>query len=319
MSQLLELRHLKTLVALRATGSLVEAAERVFLTQSALSHQIKELEARIGAPLFVRKSRPLRFTEAGKRLLDLADRVLQLVAEAERELNQLVHGEAGRLFMAIECHSCFNWLLPTIERFRGQWPAVELDFSGGFTFDPLPALAAGDVDLVITADPLELRGVTYLPLFAYEMQLALAADHRLADQPFINPADLAGETLITYPVERHRLDVFTRFLQPAAVEPGALRTAELTLMAVQLVASGRGVCALPNWVLAEYQSKALIAVKSAGEAGVWPTLYAAIREEFTATPYMLDFLNQAKEHCFAHLPGVRMPREGATPQRGAKH
>ena len=230
----------------------MDAAERVFLTQSALSHQIKELEGRIGAQLFVRKSRPLRFTLAGKRLLDLADRVLQLVGDAERELNQLVHGEAGRLFMAIECHSCFNWLLPTIERFRNQWPAVELDFSGGFMFDPLPALAEGEVDLVITADPVELKDIAYLPLFDYEMQLAVASDHRLAGKAFLEPRDLAGETLITYPVDRDRLDVFTRFLQPASVEPAAIRTAELTLMAVQLVASGRGICALPNWVLSEY-------------------------------------------------------------------
>ncbi|TQV66133.1 LysR family transcriptional regulator [Exilibacterium tricleocarpae] len=311
MSHLLELRHLKTLAALRETGSLVDAAERVCLTQSALSHQIKELEGRIGASLFVRKSRPLRFTQAGKRLLSLADRVLALVADAERELNQLVHGEAGRLFMAIECHSCFNWLLPTIERFRGQWPAVELDFAGGFTFDPLPALAAEEVDLVITADPVALKSVVYLPLFSYEMQLALAADHRLAGRAFIEPQDLAEETLITYPVDRDRLDVFTRFLRPAAVEPRALRTAELTLMAVQLAASGRGVCALPNWVLEEYRAKALIAVKSAGATGVWPTLYAAVREESVTTAYVRDFLSQAREHCLAQLPGVRAPRGGA--------
>ncbi len=305
MNTLVELRHLKTLIALRESGSLVEAAERVFLTQSALSHQIKELEGRIGAPLFVRKSRPLRFTPAGQRLLSLAERVLQLIGDAERELSQLVHGEAGRLFMAIECHSCFNWLLPTIERFRNQWPAVELDFSGGFTFDPLPALAAGEVDLVVTADPLPLRGLSYMALFAYEMQLALAANHRLAGQAVIQPQDLAGETLITYPVDRHRLDVFTRFLQPAAVEPAAVRHAELALMAVQMVASGRGICALPNWVLSEYCSSALIAVKSAGPKGVWPTLYAAVREESAGSAYVADFLNQAKAHCLAHLPGVR--------------
>src|SRR5690625_1029756 len=137
---MLEIRHMRTLIALRDTGSLVEAAERVFLTQSALSHQVKELEGRLGAELFARKSRPLRFTEAGKRLLRLSEEVLERIELAERDVKKLLHGEAGRLYMAIECHSCFNWLMPTVNDFRNQWPAVALDFSGGFVFEPLPAL-----------------------------------------------------------------------------------------------------------------------------------------------------------------------------------
>lgn len=302
---MLEIRHLKTLVALRETGSLVEAAERLFLTQSALSHQLKELESRLDCELFVRKSRPLRFTEAGKRLLTLADDVLARVAETERDLQKLIHGEAGRLYMAIECHSCFNWLMPTVEVYRNQWPAIELDFSSGFTFEPLPALAQGDVDVVITSDPLPIKGVLYVPLFSYEMHIAIANNHPLHTKAFLQPEDLADQTIITYPVERSRLDVFKNFLDPAGVEPKGIRTSELTLMMVQLVVSGRGVCALPNWVLAEYVDQALISVRSAGENGIWPTLYAAVREEQSTTPFVQDFLKLAKAHCLKNLAGVK--------------
>ena len=175
----IELRHLRTLVALRDTGSLVEAAERVFLTQSALSHQIKELESRIDCTLFVRKTRPVRFTSAGNLLLRLADEVLPRVHSAELDLQRLAGGESGRIFMAIECHSCFEWLLPAIDEYRDQWPDVELDIASGFHFAPLPALGRGDLDLVITADPLEDSNVHYFPLFSYEAQLALAKDHHL--------------------------------------------------------------------------------------------------------------------------------------------
>jgi len=302
---MLEVRHLKTLVALRETGSLVEAAERLYLTQSALSHQLKELEGRLECELFIRKSRPLRFSEAGKRLLLLADDVLARISDAERDINKLLHGEAGRLFMAIECHSCFNWLMPTVEIFRNQWPAIELDFSGGFTFEPLPALAQGEIDLVITSDPLPLRGVSYLPLFSYEMQVGMANDHFLIAKHFLEPQDLADQTLITYPVERGRLDIFKQFLNPANVEPAAVRQSELTLMIVQLVATGRGLCALPNWVLAEYVDKELITVRGAGEQGIWPTLYAAVREEQVGVAYVQDFVQLARAHCLNNLQGVR--------------
>lgn len=302
---MLEVRHLKTLVALRETGSLVEAAERLFLTQSALSHQLKELEGRLNCELFIRKSRPLRFSEAGKRLLLLADDVLAKVSDAERDVKKLLQGEAGRLFMAIECHSCFNWLMPTVEQFRNQWSAIELDFSGGFTFEPLPALVQGEVDLVITSDPLPLKDVEYIPLFSYEMHIGIANNHLLSTKTFLQPHDLIDQTLITYPVERTRLDVFKQFLNPAGVEPFAVRTSELTLMMVQLVASGRGVCALPNWVLAEYAEKQLISVRSAGEKGIWPTLYAAVRKDSLHAGYLQDFLLLAKSHCLKNLQGVK--------------
>ena len=300
----IELRHLRTLAALRDTGSLVEAAERVFLTQSALSHQLKDLEGRIGCALFIRKTRPVRFTSAGTRLLKLADQVLPLVHGAEVDVSRLAGGETGRIYMAIECHSCFEWLLPAIDTYREAWPDVELDIASGFHFAPLPALGRGDLDLVITADPIPDIGLAYRPLFSYEAQLAIAKNHPLAEREWVEPADLASEVLIAYPVDRNRMDVFTSFLDPAGVEPARVRTAELTTMMVQLVASGRGVACLPNWALHEYRTDDYVATASLGEEGVWPTLYAAVREDQAETSFIAGFVDIAKETCFANLVGI---------------
>ncbi|MDR5901799.1 LysR family transcriptional regulator [Halomonas icarae] len=302
---MLELRHLRTLIALRDAGSLVEAAERVHLTQSALSHQIKDLEERLGSPLFVRKTRPVEFTRAGQRLLTLAEQVLSQVRMAERDLARLAGNEQGRLHMAIECHSCFQWLMPTIDHFRDHWPEVEVDIPGGHHFDPLPALAREQLDLVITADPQPLPGVHYEPLFRYEGLLAVARQHRLAGKSFVTPEALGDETLITYPVEHSRLDVFTQFLDPAGIQPREVRTAELTIMMMQLVASGRGVCALPNWALTEYLERDYVKAVTLGEKGVWSTLFAAIREETRQAPWMEDFLRTARETSFAVLDGIK--------------
>ena len=302
---MIELRHLKTLVALRDTGSLVDAADRLFLTQSALSHQIKDLEERLNCSLFVRKTKPPRFTSAGRRLLTLADEAIPLFKNAERDLARLAGGEAGRLHICIECHSCFQWLIPCIDRYRGNWPEVELDLTGGFNFAPLPALVRGDLDLVVTSDPVSLPGIDYVPLFRYEALLAIDKQHALANKDFIEPADIAGQVLITYPVERDRLDVFTGFLDPAVVDPLDVRTAELTPMMVQQDASGRGVACLPNWALTEYTTNQTILAKKMGETGLWSTLYAAIREDQRDTPFMEDFLATAIDTCFSHLQGIR--------------
>ena len=224
----------------------------MFLTQSALSHQIKELEGRLGCSLFLRKTRPVRFTSAGNRLLQLADEVLPPLHNAELDLDRFAGGQSGRIIMAIECHSCFEWLLPAIDAYCNEWRNVELDISSGFHFAPFPALARGDLDLVITADPLGEPGITYFPIFSYESQLAVAKRHPLVEKPWAEPRDLADEVVITYPVDRERLDLFSGFLEPPGVEPVRVRHAELTTMIVQLVASGRGVTCLPNWALHEY-------------------------------------------------------------------
>lgn len=299
----LDIRQLRTLLALRDTGTLVEAADQLCLTQSALSHQVKDLEAQLGQPVFVRKSRPVRFTEPGARLLQLAEEVIGALDNAERDLTKLLHGEAGRLHMAIECHSCFNWLMPVIDQFRPNWPQVELDFSAGFTFEPLPALARGEVDLVVTTDPVPLKGVVYEPLFDCEIQLAVSPRHPLAALDSVSPEDLADELLITYPVAPDRLDIFTRFLTPAGIAP-TVRTTEMTLMMVQMVASGRGVCCLPNWVLDEYANLGQLHCLSLGD-GLWTRVQLGLRRETQQLPFAREFIQLARNHCYKTLSGIK--------------
>lgn len=303
---MLEIRHLETLLAIRQRGSLQEAAECLHVTQSALSHQLRDLEVRLRIPLLNRRTRPARLTTAGLRLVALAEDVLPRIRAAESELQRLSSGQAGRLHVAIDCHSCFQWLMPTLDAFRKNWPEVSLDLTAAFAFAPLPALVRGDVDIVITSDPQPLEVVSYTPLFAYELVLAVSGRGPLARQSVVEPEDLADQTLITYPVARERLDIFTAFLDPATVEPAAVRTAELTAMMVQLVISGRGVAALPNWALDEYRTLPGLRICRLGE-GIWRTLYTAVRHEDKNSPYMRSFLTQATETSFATLAGIRAP------------
>ncbi|HCE41234.1 transcriptional activator MetR [Alcanivorax sp. 521-1] len=302
---MLELRHLNTLLAIREAGSLVEAAERLHVTQSALSHQLKDLEHRLGVALIVRRTRPIRFTPAGQRVLELARQVLPRVRRTETELRRLAAGRSGRLHIAIECHSCFQWLMPALDRFREGWPEVELDLSAAFSFTPQSALVRGDLDMVITSDPVDDEAVRYLPLFRYELVLAVARDSALARPGFVSAGDLADQVLIAYPVEHERLDVFTAFLDPAGVAPASVRTAELTPMMVQLVAAGRGVAALPNWALTEYLDLKLVEAARLGEAGVWRTLYAAVRDGDESVPFIQEFMETARELCFQNLSGIK--------------
>lgn len=312
---MLEIRHLETITAIRDAGSLQEAAERLHVTQSALSHQLRDLETRLKTPLLNRRTRPARLTTAGLRVLALADEILPRLKATERELQRLAAGKTGRLHLAIECHSCFQWLMPALDAFRQDWPDVTLDLSAAFSFAPLPALVRGDLDVVITSDPQELEAVSYLPLFRYELVLAVAAANPLSQYRYIEPRQLEEQVLITYPVEKQRLDVFTAFLDPAGIEPASVRTAELTPIIAQLVASQRGVAALPNWALTEYLNQGWLRVCHLGEHGVWRTLYAAVRIEDADAHYLKAFIDKAQEICFKTLSGIKTHR--ARPVFGA--
>lgn len=301
---MIELKHLKTLTSLRDTGSLTATATSLHLTQSALSHQIKDLESRIGGQLFLRKTRPVKFTSEGEILLKLADEILPKLAKAENEIASLKEDVNGRLHMAIECHSCFQWLMPALREYQVAWPSVTLDFSSGFGFEPLPALMNGELDLVITSDIQPRSEVHYEPLFDFEMRLVTATNHPLAEKRFIEPQDLSHETMLSYPVQKNRLDVVKHFLQPAGIEPAKWKQADNTLMLVQMVSAGLGVAALPNWAISEFSRQGLITSIPLG-GGLWRRLFAATRHSDRNKRYLQAFFTTARQQSKSHLEGIK--------------
>ncbi|MEL6531551.1 MAG: LysR family transcriptional regulator [Pseudomonadota bacterium] len=286
----IEFRHLKTIKAIHDCGGLARAADQLHITQSALSHQIKGLEAQAGVELFVRRAKPMRLSAAGMKLLGLAEEVLPRVAALEEELGGLRAGHAGRMHIAIECHACFDWLLPVLEAFRQSWGEVDVDIRPGLQFEALPALVRQDVDLVISSDPEDLPGVEFLPLFDYQPVFVAAANHPLAAKSYIEAADFVDQTLITYPVARPRLDVFSQLLLPAGIEPKAQREVELSAVILLLVASGRGVAVLPDWVVRGLRHNASYVTRPLTQAGLTRRLYAAVRSEDATKPYIAQML-----------------------------
>ena len=276
------------------------------ITQSALSHQIKGLEDQAGVALFVRRSKPMKLSAAGHRLLRLAEKVLPEIEALEAEFSGVRDGSVGRMHIAIECHACFEWLFPVLEQFRKAWGEVDVDIRPGLAFDALPALQKEEVDLVVSSDPETLPGVTFKPLFDYEPVFLAAASHPLAQKAYVEAEDFRGETLITYPVDRARLDVFTELLTPAKVEPAAIRQVELTAVILLLVASNRGVAVLPDWVVREQRKSSDYVTLPVTQGGLTKRLYAAIREEDAQKPYMANLLKLARE-----IPVRLQRRDGA--------
>jgi LysR family transcriptional regulator for metE and metH len=181
-----------------------------------------------------------------------------------------------------------------LEQFRRTWPDVDVDIRPGLAFDALPALMKEEVDLVVSSDPEDLAGIEFVELFDYAPVFVAASVHPLAQKPFIEAADFRGETLITYPVERTRLDVFSQLLIPAKVEPAAVRQAELTAVILLLVASNRGVSVLPDWVVREVKYSSDYVTRPLTAKGLKRRLYAAVRSDERDKPYMQKLIALAR-------------------------
>ena len=290
----IEFRHLRTIKAIHECGGLARAADQLNITQSALSHQIKGLEDQAGVELFLRRSKPMKLSAAGLRLLRLAEQILPQVEAMQDEFSSLRDGRTGRMHIAIECHACFEWLFPVLEAFRKTWPDVDVDIRPGLAFDALPALQKEEVDLVVSSDPENLPGVEFVELFDYNAVFVAASSHPLADKHYIEAEDFRGQTLITYPVERTRLDVFSQLLIPARVEPATIRQVELTAVILLLVASNRGISVLPDWVVREVKYNSDYVTRPLTKEGITRRLYAAVRSEDLEKPFVQELVKLAR-------------------------
>jgi LysR family transcriptional regulator for metE and metH len=302
---MIEFRHLRSLVAIAESRTFAAAADRVHLTQSALSHQVRAIEAHYGVSLFDRSRQGARLTQSGERLLVLAREVLGRLAEAERDLARLKDNTGGELRIALECHTCFEWLMPVMDEFRRRWPEVEVDLVSGFHPDPLSLLPQDKANLVIGAERPAKGHYAAMPLFTFEILLVIAPDHRLRARRRIDAEDLRGETLITYPVPPQRIDLVSRVLEPAGIKL-TRRTAELTLAILQLVASRRGIAALPNWGVKSYVDHDYVLAKRIGAKGLWSSLYAVTPRGLAEKNYVQDFLAILRQKCAAELDGIRL-------------
>jgi LysR family transcriptional regulator for metE and metH len=291
----LERNHLSLLREVDRLGSLTAAARSLGLTQSALSHTVRKVEEQLGTRIWERTGRSLRLTPAGKYLLGLAQRILPQLEHAEHVLGQMARGERGTLRIGMECHPCYQWLLNVVEPYLRQLPDVDLDVKQKFQFGGIGALFAHEIDMLVTPDPLRRKGLQFEPVFDYEQMLVVGKDHPFARRKYIVPHQLESETLITFPVELERLDVYSQFLLPAGCVPKRHKVIETTDIMLQMVASGRGVAALPGWLIAEYQRKIKVSAVRLGRSGVAKQIFLGIRSTDVDVEYIAAFIKLARK------------------------
>ena len=292
---MIEHSHLTIIEALHTHGTLTEAANTLCLSQSALSHQIGYLEKKLGVALWKREGRNLRLTQAGMLLLEVAQQILPVLAQAEKKLAAYREGRQGILRIGVECYPCFEWLTGIIGAFMQSLPDIDVDIIQKFQFTGLEGLQNYHIDVLITPDLIKKENITYETLTEYQLVLVVSIDHPLAGIEKLTPEQLSNEVLLTFPVPQERLDILTYFLTPAHSVPKMLKPIESLEIMLQMTALGRGVCVLPEWLAdIKMRSHRLKKIKI-GNSGLNQKLYLALRESDQTIPYIRKFIEIGRQ------------------------
>ena len=292
---MIELTHLKIIRALKHNGTLTEAANALCLSQSALSHQIRYLEKKLELSLWQREGRNLRLTQGGEHLLQVAEQVLPVVEQAEQTLKAYAEGRQGVLRIGVECYPCYRWLTGVIGQFLRQMPQVELDIVNKFQFSGLEGLLNHHIDILVTPDPIQRDGLEYIELAEYELLLLVSPRHRLAGRRYVTPQQLADETLLTFPVPLQRLDIMSRFLQPAGIQPARHKEIESLDIMLQMTRLERGVCIAPAWLEDDSSDAETLCRLRLGQRGLTQKLYLARRIADRQIGYIERFIEVGRQ------------------------
>jgi LysR family transcriptional regulator for metE and metH len=291
----LEIRHLRLVVAVAAHGSLTAAAEGLHLTQSALSHQLRDIEERLGAPLFLRRNRKMTPTPAGQRLLETGQAVLSQLERAESAVREIGRERQGLLRVATECYTCYHWLPGVLQDFTARCPGIDVRVDLEATSRPIPLLLAGRLDLALTLSPVRDRRLAATPLFRDELVVLVPAGHPFASQAYVRPQQLAEESLFTYS-SREDSYVFQRLLTPAGISPKRHQQVQLTEAIVELVRARLGVSVLARWAVQPYQDKGSLAAVRLTANGFYRNWSAVVPRGLASTAYVGEFLRLIAAH-----------------------
>ena len=286
----LEVRHLKLVETVAKEGGLTKAANRLHVTQSALSHQLRDIEDKLGAPLFLRLNKKMLLTQAGERLLSSAPAVLEELKRAEEDIRQIALHREGMLRISTECYTCYHWLPPVLKPFSRQFPRVEVRIVAEATRRPVEALLDGRLDLAITSVPARNQKLRFKPLFKDEMVVIMSPDHPLASRPYVNARDFASEHLLVYALPKEELSIYQKVLVPAGVSPKHVSRVELTEAIIEMVKAGLGIGVMARWAVRPHLEAGTLRAVALTARGFHRRWSAAMIRQKATPPYVSSFV-----------------------------
>ncbi|MEM7561663.1 MAG: LysR family transcriptional regulator [Pseudomonadota bacterium] len=279
---LLDVRHLEMIAVLSETPRVTDAAEKLGITPSALSHRIREVERRLEVPLFLRVHKRLQPTPAVDYLAQVAKRLLADLVRTEEDVRKMARGVRHVVRLSVESYSAYHWLPDFLQYLRQREPDLGIEVVAAASRDTLSCLHDRSVDLIIVSGEFNRAGVDLLPLFDDQLCFIMSPDHPLAGRDVIEGEDIAGEDFITYTRVPEPDREYARLFRPSNSYPNWVETVEVPEAIVEMVAAGLGTSVLASWAVSSAVTSGRIVTAQVGSEGISIPWYAAIRNGSSA-------------------------------------
>ena len=291
---LLETRHLMLVHEIAEQGGVTRASKRLFLTQSAVSHQLLDLERKLGTPLFHRAGKRMVPTAAGRRVLESAREMLGSLRGLEEDLRRMAMGQEAVIRLSTECYTCYHWLPRLLADYQRRFPHVDVQIVADVTYQPVSALLNGVIDLAITNRTTDDERLSFTKLFRDELLLIMRPDHRLARKRWIEAEDLQPEHLILYGAPLREIIFYQEVLVAAGIQPRKVSQIALTEAIVELVRAGMGVTPLARWAAAPYLADGRLVGVRVTSRGLPRQWYAAMIKQSPVPLHLREFTQMIK-------------------------
>lgn len=312
MPNFLESQHLRMIAEVARTESVTRAADRLNVTQSAVSHQLRDLENKLGTSLFVRSGRRMLLTPAGRLIAEAAGDVLDAIERVEAKIGQIARHDAGELRVCTQCYTGYSWLPAIVEALRQRYPAFGLQIVPEYTLDPITALLDARLDLAIMNEEPGDKRLRHRELFDDEHVAVVPASHRWAAQPFVTPEEIAGEPLYLFSRSTDNSFIVRNVLRPAGLTPRNVTHLQLPEGIIEMVRAGMGATVLPHWSIASALRAGGIRAVRITSRGVFRRWYAVTLVDVRPTPFMEEFVRLL----IKQAPASR--RAASSPSRGGR-
>ena len=292
---IMDLRYLKLVKTIVEEGNITKSADRLFLTKSALSHQLRDFEERIGVKLFFRSRNEWTLTKEGHEVYDIACQVIHRIDEGLTKIAKIQSGARGTIKLSTECYSFYHGLPAFIQRMNVLYPEIDIVLKVESKQTPMSQLLSNDLDMCIVTHPSGSDKILTYELFEDELFALVNVEHDLAQKAYLDAFDFADQHLIIHSLPIETVSVYQHFLKPHHVDPKRITAIPMTEVALELIESNMGIACYSKWALKSFKLPESLKFIRLGHNGLKRKHYLAIRSEDQQKQYIREFIDNIKE------------------------